>query len=297
MKPLRVLLATKGNSEGRFLRDDRLVGYWSYAVPEFTWDHLPVWKSSEPMSMKGWQKKYDLIFIEDGTWPQWKDKYLPVVYYVVDSTLDRNIHFLPRLQLARECDLVLVDHDRLGRFAGTGKPVRRWPYCVNDHLFRDYGLEKVIDICAHFNAGGGDDGQRSELGRNLGRWCELMGYAYSGGQLGGEDYARAFNAARISANWPRWTNNRSHRTFDVMACRSCLLTGPLPDVSDEERVAGRDYVEVATQEDFYLQVTDLLKSGRWQVVADNGYKLVQEYHTWAIRARQLRQILREELGL
>jgi hypothetical protein len=297
MKPLRVLLATKGNSAGRFLRDNRMVGYWSYDVPEFTWEHLPIWKGSDPVSMRGWNRKYDLVFLEDGTWPVWEDRCLPVVFYVVDSTLDRNLHYMPRLALAKECDLVLVDHDRLERFAGAGRPVRRWGYCVNDRLFRDYALEKDVDVCAHFNSGGGNDGGRLELGCNLDRWCGLMGYAYAGGPRYDEEYARAFNAAKISANWPRWSINRSHRTFDVMACRSCLLTGPIPDVSGEERTAGRDYVQAETHEEFYLQATDLLETGRWREVADNGYKLVQEKHTWATRAGELRRMLKEELGL
>jgi glycosyltransferase involved in cell wall biosynthesis len=297
MKPLRVLLATKGNSRGRFLRDARMVGYWSYGVPEFTWDHLPVWKTGEPISMKGGQKKYDLVFVEDGTWPIWKDRCLPVVYHVVDSTLSRGCHFEPRLELAKQCDLVLIEHDRLERFAEAGRPVRRWAYCVNDDLFKDYGLEKAVDVCSHFNSGGGHDGGRKELGRDLGKWCKEKGYVYRGGCVGGREYAKSFNAAKISANWPRWPENRPHRVLDVMACRSCLLTGPIPDVSGEEREEGRDYVEVPTVADFYPRADELLRSGRWKEIADNGYELVQERHTWAVRAGELRQILSEELGL
>ena len=299
MKPLRVALVTKANSPNRLRRDDRSVGYFSYAVPEFTWEHQVVWKKSHTtLDLKKLAARdFDLVFHEDGAWCSYKHLGIPVVYYVVDSTLSDGSHYLPRLKQARKADLVLVDHDKLERYAETGKPVRRLSYCVNDMIFRDHGLPKTVDVASHMNVGGTCGEGRKQLGKYLGRWCGKEGYSYRGGPLGSVDYAKSFNAARITANWPRTPLNRSHRVLDAMACRTCLVTGTVPNVSGEHRVAGRDYVAVQTHDEFYLQVEELLASGRWRDIADQGHKLVRDHHTWATRAKELRQILSEELGL
>ncbi len=147
------------------------------------------------------------------------------------------------------------------------------------------------------NVGGICGRGRKELGRVLREWCRERGYSYRGGTLGTQHYARSLSEARVVVNWPRNPSNRSHRVLDAMACRTALVTGPVPDVPGEARQNGQDYVQVSDFEEFFYQVGDLLDSGRWREIADNGYRCVQEHHTWRVRAGQLRRILNEELGL
>jgi glycosyltransferase involved in cell wall biosynthesis len=296
MKPLRVALCTKAISPVRFERDGRNVGIFSYAVPEFEWEHVAVHKWQDIDTRALAEQGFDLAFHEDGAWAHYPDRALPVVYYVVDSTLSED-HYRERLEQAQDADLVLVDHDRLERFAAAEKPLRQLPHCVNDRVFRDRGLERTADVASHMNVGGPCGDGRLEVGTRLEAWCGAMGYTYRGGTMGVEEYARSFNAARVSVNWPRTPINRSHRVLDAMACRTCLVTGAVPDVPGEERVAGRDCVPVDSYEEFFLAISELLESGAWREIADSGWRCVREHHTWSVRARQLRQILHEELGL
>jgi glycosyltransferase involved in cell wall biosynthesis len=82
-----------------------------------------------------------------------------------------------------------------------------------------------------------------------------------------------------------------------MACGACLVTGLLPDVDGDERVKGRDYIEVEKLEDISAVVGELLDSGEWRTVGQNGKEMVRKNHTWTTRAKQLRDILSRELNL
>ena len=144
MKPIRVALVHR-NSPRLF---NRMVGWWSYEVPQFTWHHCPV-RLKKPFTVDkdGLAENHDIIVYEDGkiggTFTGSAD--IPICYAVVDSTLSE-AHYQHRLQQADQCDLILLDWDRLERFEKPGlPPVERFNYCVNDKLFYPRG-EKDIDI-------------------------------------------------------------------------------------------------------------------------------------------------------
>jgi hypothetical protein len=294
MKPLHVAVLTKATSPNRFDRINRSWGLWTYDVPEFTWEIMPTWKWEEYDTERLKAGGFDLAFLEDGAWAKFEGDAIPTAFYIVDSTVSED-HYRQRLNQCPHVDLLLLDHDRPERFE-MGIPVRQLSHCVNDTIFKDYG-QKQVDIASHMNTGGVCEQGRKELGRVLREWCKERGYSYRGGTLGTEHYARSLSEARIAVNWPRNPNNRSHRVLDGMACRSCLVTGPVPDVPGEIRVSGRDYVQAADFEEFFYQVSDLLDNKRWREIADNGYECIQKHHTWRVRAGQLRQILNEEIGI
>lgn len=288
MKPLRVALIHHDNPR----QYNRMAGFWSYDLPEFDVTHFGV--KGIQVYRRGDYRDFDVIVWEDhrtgGTWTH--DAKVPLVYHVVDSTLSAG-HLEDRNKHAKEADLVLVDHDRLQRI--HGKIIRRWSYCVNDRLFHDYGEEKTVDVSFHCRTKGSDE--RADLRDWLGKHCQHMGYTYAAGDRAGEQYARAFNRSKITVNLTRTIINRPHRVFDAMACRTCLLTSPLPPVSGEEREAGVHYVEWRDFDELVWHLADLLQMGTWQKVADAGHELVHRAHTWPVRARELREILREEFGL
>jgi spore maturation protein CgeB len=125
----------------------------------------------------------------------------------------------------------------------------------------------------------------------LSTYCKKRGYVYKSGVLNITEYARAMNRSKIVVNWPRAQGNRPHRVFDAMACNACLVSGKLPTVPGDELVRGRDYVEVNEIREIPDAIDALMADGSWQQIAKNGHKLVGKYHTWAIRAGQLEQIL------
>jgi hypothetical protein len=87
------------------------MGYWSYAVPEFEWDHFP--HADERVDL-GKFKDYDLIFHEDAGFCTYDNRHAgpPVAFLAIDSTLTE-AHYLKRLEQAKQANLVLVDHDKV----------------------------------------------------------------------------------------------------------------------------------------------------------------------------------------
>lgn len=277
-------------SNSTTLREGRNMGYWSYPVEQFTWKHFSLggdYGDGKPMN------DFDIAVQEDAGPIYLKGLKKPLVFVDIDSTLSDDHHLSTRLKRAQKAALILVDQNKLDAFSELGKPVRRFNYCVNDRLFQDYKGPRTTDVSFHC-AGGGLE-TRQKLRIELYQCCEAQGLVFTSGVLDLPAYARAMARSKIVVNWPRVYGNRPHRVFDAMACGACVVSGPLPEIDGDERVAGRDYVEVKELDHIIPVVKDLLKTGHWKGIAANGKRLVAKYHTWAIRAKQLKQIIREEL--
>jgi spore maturation protein CgeB len=295
VKPLHVALIVKNNSASRE-RDRRQAGYFSYAVPEFTWEHLSPGKQSQMDTRALKRAGFDVILHEDGgNWGAYLGSAIPVIYYAVDSTLS-TAHLAQRQEQAARADLVLVDHDRLERFAARrGKPALRWGYCVNDRLF--YPREKGVDVAYHCNSGGVAHSRRAEVRALLREWSGADGYSLSTGHLDVVQYAEALGRARVVVNLPQFAGNRPHRVLDAMASGAALLTAPVPDVSGEDRRAGTHYAEWQDTGELRQRIAAMLDEDGWREYADAGYAWVMAGHTWAVRARELRSLIYEELKL
>jgi hypothetical protein len=290
MNKLRVAVVVK-NRVAAFSREERPMGMWSYFIPEFQWDFLYLGKEFVA-DTASYAKTYDFIFHEDGgNWGQFKGNALPILYHVIDSTLSEKHHYLPRFEQAKQASLILVDHDRLERFAGTGRKVVRFEYCINDKVFKDYELEKTTDVA--FHCGGSEDRQKVRV--FLHDLCRKQRWTYTSGVLPLFEYAKAMNRAKITVNWPRAEGNRPHRVFDAIACWSRLLTAPIPENTQSHILPGNDYTVFRDTEDLEDKIADLLARREW--VWRTGSSIVHEYHTWAARARQLRELVKQEFGL
>lgn len=297
MRPLRVALLVKSSPSTRE-RENRNMGWWSYPVPEFTWDHFSPGANIQN-EIRKYAADYDLIFHEDGgNWGCYGVSDIPVVYMSVDSTLS-DAHYDVRHRQAKQADLVLVDHDSLDRFRLNNKRVRRLAYCVNDNVFKP--LEKTIDITFHCSTGtrkGAPGGvERNVLRDQLNTICKQNGWSYRSGTKGLQEYAESMGRSRIVVNWPRTSINRPHRIFDAMACGACVVTGPLPHVEEDHRNAGEHYVEFVNNNELPETLAGLLIDDTWAKIARNGNELVNERHAWKTRASELRSILNTELGL
>lgn len=296
MNPLKIALVVKGTPAG-FERERRNMGYFSYPVPEFTWRHYSL--ADGRVEDRGLYGDHDLIICEDvgGNAGHFSGRNgPPIVYLAIDTTLSEQ-HFEARIRHARRADLVLVDHDRLERFAKC-RAVRRLNYCVNDHVFRQ--LPKGIDITFHCGSGArlGMPGgrERNAIRGLLGQLSRQHGWSYRSGAVSLREYAENMGRSRVVVNWPRTPTNRPHRVFDAMACGACLLTGRIPSVGGDGLLAGEHYAEFQEPGELEAALSGLLPDG-WQEIARRGRELVMSRHTWAARARELREIIREELGL
>lgn len=289
--PLHVALIVK-NTPASFERDARNMGIFSYAIPEFTWQHLAPGKGATLDTRVLKAQGFDLVFHEDGgAWCDYVGGAIPVVYYSIDSTLSEEFHFKPRLEQAKKADLVLIDHDRLERFEPCGKPVRRLSYAVNDLLFRP-AERKDIDLCFHC----GGSAERGMMRALLHEFCKARGYRYVSGAVGLSEYADHMSRAKVVVNLPRNPTNRPHRVFDALSSGAALVTTPIPEVSGEVRRAGQHYLET-TLECIAEKVAVLIDNQTWQLLGIGGQELVSQRHTWAVRARELREMLKLELSV
>lgn len=287
MKPLNVALVVKHSSTSVLERDCRNMGYWSYPVPEFEWTHFDGFDASI-------LNEFDVVIQEDAGPKRYSGLRKPLVYVAIDSTLSPD-HLNARLPRAGNANLILVDHGPLDDFYQLNIPTLRWNYCVNDHLMKEYGEDRDIDVS--FLCGGRNSPERKRLREILSKYCEERDLTFASGVLHPTDYARAMARSKIVVNWPRSPRNRPHRVFDALACGACLVTGPLPDVPGDNLLSGRDYFEVGEIEEVTGAIDNLFELNDWIAMGQRGKKTVMRYHTWAIRARQLRDILESELGL
>lgn len=283
MKIALVVKASNGTQE----REHRNMGYWSYPVPELDWQHFVFGgKSAYATEMNN---GYDVIFQEDAGPRFYKDIQKPLVYLAIDSTLSDD-HLQSRLERAKNADLILVEQDNLKNYIHLSVPVKRLNYCTNDRLFRDtYGLGKPIDVSFYC----GSNEERGVIRNMLRTFCKKRNIILGTGTLHPIKYAEAMACSKIVINWPRVPTNRPHRVFDAMACGACLVSGKLPFMPDDRTVEGRDYIQADNHKDIPDAIDMLLSSGRWEEIAANGKKLVTKYHTWAIRAKELHQMLSE----
>jgi len=297
MTKLKVALIVKG-SRSNYDRDGRNMGYWSYAVDEFEWDHFHFGNNFHADKKKF--HNYDLIFMEDGgNWGHWAGTGPPVAFMAIDGTLSK-AHYQIRREQARRSDITFVDHNELHLFPRS----HRLNYCVNDLVFKP--REKKLDVSFHCASGArkGFPGgrERVDIRQALNEIAIKNGWSYTSGVLGLEEYAANMGESRVIVNWPRTPSNRPHRIFDGMACKAAICTGVIPEVSGDKITPSLHYADYYHNEqigwkDLSRRLETLFADDNWRMVADTGYKLVMSEHTWKIRAPQLRQILRKELGL
>lgn len=274
-------------------RECRNMGHWSYAVDEFSWDFIPLGKGKVIDTVDYKARGYDLIFVEDGgSYPDFRGDAIPNVFYSIDSTLSDKHHYLPRLEQARKADLVLVDHDQLERFEPCGKPVRRFLYAVNDHLF--YPREKSIDV--NFQCGGGSP-ERAAMRVKLNAICKAHGWSYRSGTAPLAEYAENMGRSKVVVVIPRTPTNRPHRLRDAQSCGASILSASLPDVSGEVLREGIDYYPLESHRSIEEWLTELVGfDGCWETQAAHNQQ-VSQAHTWTARSRELRLLLSQELGI
>src|SRR5690606_14013920 len=108
LKPLHVVLIVK-NSPATRERENNQAGYFSYDVPEFTWEYLVPGKGAR-ISLGALQKAgADVVcHVDGGSWCEYAHRTIPVVYYSIDSTLSE-AHYWHRLGQARKADMVLIE--------------------------------------------------------------------------------------------------------------------------------------------------------------------------------------------
>lgn len=308
---------------GDWYRHARIDGQFAYQVPGLVWRQTGLSKTV-PVSLN------DLLLFNDGkpaavvwldegkyrryklfTPPPGRKRKVPVVYNALYPTLNQSTYD-SRVALAREqADLVLVDHDDLGRWEhDTGLPCRRLAYSVDETRYRDRGLRRDIDVgfyCVYaYNS------ERPAMDEWLAGFCERKGYRFAttNGENVGTKYAELLARTKVVVHLNRMPQTRPPRIFDTAASRTALLSNPMPTVSGEhfeqwvhyvpfDEPHSRSYQPFTSwkplRDDDCGEVVAglewLLDEGHWEHVAERAHEYVMACHTWRTRAAQLRGIL------
>lgn len=311
MIPLRIAIFHRGD----WYRYARIDGQFAYPVPEFTWKQYKL-SREQPVDLR--KIEVDVIWLDEG---KYKDRVLflplpgqrdiPIVYHSLYTTLDDQI-YESRIRRARmTANLVLLDHDDIGRWKrDTGLFVRRLAYSVNERYYCDRGQVRDIDVgfyCVYaFNS------ERPALDEWLEDYCKRQGYVYMStqGENVGTKYADLLARTKVVVHMNRTPQTRPPRIFDTASCRTAFLGNPLPDVSGEYWEPWVHYVPFSkpyskvyapftkwkhlTDKDCQEVMTGLhwlLDDDHWRHVAERAHSYVLSCHTWTQRAKELRRIL------
>lgn len=262
------------------------LGWWSYPVPDFEWTFFPVEEKQVVNKNKFADRGFDLIFWEDWALNRWVgDSTIPIYAAIVDSNTSakRRKSYTAR---AKQSDVLLIDQDKLTPFGVTGRPTFRWQYAVNEYQFMP--RQKTVDVGYHVTF----TKERAALTAPIRNHCRLMRYSLSdGGNHPIDRYANFIGSARIVVHKSTREQCRSHRFFDALASGSCLLTDRVWAVTEDKFKPGKHFVEWTDVDHLQKQITHLLESGQWDVIANAGRAHVLMHHTWRTRAEQLLKII------
>lgn len=264
------------------------LGWWSYDVPDLTWDFIPV-DDGDVVDKDDLAREHDLIIWEDWCWPTWKGiSCIPVYAVMVDSNTSARRRKMYQGR-AKQATALLVDQDDLATFEGASIPAYRWSYGVNEQVFAP--RQKEVDVAYHVVA----TPERGALQDYLQAWLKDHPTisASFGDNLTIDQYAARLGTARIAVHKRTHPQCRSHRYFDALASGCCLLAERGQDVVEDGFIPGRHYLEWTSPTELVGQIADLLESGRWWSIAEAGRAFVLARHTWAHRAAQLVRILEE----
>lgn len=295
MKKLKVALICKNESNTK--RNDRAMGYFSYDVPEFEWTHLLPGKNFTINWNDFKHQRFDFVFHEDYPYGTIRNLDIPYVFLSIDSTLSPE-HFSARYKQAQQSQLILVDHDNIDTFQEI-ETTYQFPYCVNDKVFYRTDDHKYRDIVYHCSATAhaGID-ERKRIRRLLHDLSTKHNWSYKSGVLPLDQYATSMRHAKIVVNQSRTPNNRPHRIFDAMACGAMVLTSPLPRLEADKFQYEMPYEEFHDDNELEEKLCYMLENDDIrQMIADKDYNIIMQNHTWAIRARQLREIINKEFGI
>jgi len=263
------------------------LGWWSYPVDGLEWTFYPV-KDSECVDLAKLSAPHDVLVYEDWAWPHLHGvASVPVLAVVVDSNTSER-RFRMYHERVKVADAILLDQEDLRRFADLGRPVYRWSYGVNEHVF--YPRPKITDVGYHVAR----TPERGEFATELLHWVRGTGYSYAmGGGMACEEYAVKVGEAKILIHLATHPQCRSHRFFDALASGCCLLSNHVKPVREDGFQIRRHFMEWATLGELATQIEHLLRTGLWETIAQEGRQFVLENHTWKHRASEFISIVEE----
>ncbi|MFY0543720.1 glycosyltransferase family protein [Brevibacillus sp. H7] len=188
--------------------------------------------------------------------------------------------------------------DKFQKWLPEFKNRRRWlPHHVNPNVFKDYGLTKENDLLLMGNVNKRLYPLRWKIHEVLQDKPNFVYHEHPGQRefkphemrdlLIGEKYAREINRSKIFITCNSIYKNPSPIYYEVLACKTLLLAPSSKELKDLGFIPGVHFVKI-NEHDFEEKAEYYLKNEEERLkIAEQGYRMVHEYHTTAIRAHQL----------
>lgn len=209
----------------------------------------------------------------------------------VESMVPSIASILKEYLLNNELDLEKLLHDKISAFPLTQSISRKKALFICKHLAGFlYRKEIVLELAKSFEnfAVYGDNGWLSSIENKLHKTVRY-----------GDELREIYNGTRINIDINRVVikNGFTQRIFDVLACRSFLITSAKPLI--REFFETEDKKEIVTFSNAE-ELTDLINyflnhESQLKTIAQRGYEKVLAAHTYKHRIQQIFKIVKKHL--
>lgn len=188
------------------------------------------------------------------------------------------------------------------RFPEFSDRVKWFPHFVNTDIFKDYGLKKDIDwlmmgkLAFYYPL-------RVSMYETMKDMPGFVYHKHPGYRdvndneetevFVGERYAREINRAKMFLTDGTYHDYPIIKYYEVLACKTLLLAPASQELADLGFIPGVHFV--AVNEDNFLEraLYYLKHEEERQKIAEQGYRMVHEKHSVAVRAAQLGDMIRD----
>lgn len=203
------------------------------------------------------------------------------IFWSIDSHCALNAHL--KTVIKNKFDLVLnsIDHHQhyFNKFSKTVYFPNAYP---DDLIFHKPEIEKSYDI-----------GFCGSLISDREMWINIISQKYNLKKdifVIGDEMVNAINSYKLNFN-KTLADDINYRVFETMGCKTALITNKPPGIEsffkDEEHLIYYNNIgDLLEKISFYLKNENKLK-----IIAENGYNIVKQKHTYFERAKQLVDLL------
>ncbi|MCX6639274.1 MAG: glycosyltransferase [bacterium] len=221
---------------------------------------------------------------------------IPRAFFGVDTPMN----FFWQRDYAQSFDLVFFDQKAIVENLRRQNPALadrfHWlPLAADHRIYRKLDLEKIYDIVFVGSLNDRLRPKRAWILKELQNRFKVQIFDGNGNRsLPPQEVVKIYNQARIVLNENLFPGINL-RSFEVMACGSCLLT-EYSDGSWSDYFQDGEHLAAFKPDNLIQKVRELLENDDLrESIAEAGYKAVQQEHTIDFRAKQLLEIVKKHL--
>ena len=254
---------------------------------------------------------FDCILTWDQTYCNYfdsiKDIKIPKAVFLVDyvpsvNKANKNDEFMRKHEFdiaflrSSYCMELFAQRKRRGSIPSNTDPVFL-PFGVNTFVYNDKKIDRVYDVCAIFSIVSWAYPRRSALVDALQCMAGISLLTAGHGNKGKivhNSYVEAINKSKVFVNSNGTYKAVLMKYFEVMACRTLLITDKPTDADYMGFVDGENIV-------FYRNIGEAVKKVRYYLdhpqererIATNGYNLVRAFHGNDKRVKDVLTVMKE----